>query len=66
MSVNFEHLRMHMSRIRAEFERGTSPTTALKTLRLILERQEMADRLNLGILDAANGSAIHAEIERQT
>jgi hypothetical protein len=66
MSVNFPHLRMHMSRVRAEFDRGTSPAAALKTLNLILERQEMADRLNLGILDAANGSVIHAEIERKT
>lgn len=64
--VNFPHLRMHMSRIRAEFDRGMSPETALKTLHLILERQEMADRINLRMPDAADGSEIQADIERRT
>lgn len=66
MSANFEHLRIHMSLIRAEFERGTSPTAALKTLRLIFERQKMADRLNLEISDADDESEIHANVELQT
>lgn len=66
VGVNFQHLRMHMSRVRAEFDRGTSPEIALKTLRLILERQEMADHVNLGMPGAANGAAIHADIEPRT
>lgn len=66
MSVNFGHLRMHISRIRAEFERGTPPAAALDTLRLILERQEMADGVNLGSLEVIDGSVTHIDIEYQT
>lgn len=61
MSEKFQHIRMHMSRIRAEFDKGTPPEVAVKTMRLILERQNMADRLSLDASQARDGSDSQAE-----